>query len=134
MTRTLTDAHLAMLTDKERASLEQARSIASWMDDKIKIGGFGVGLDGILGLIPVLGDLVSAAVGLYHAKLAMDLKLGSGTLAEIVMNLILDFAVGSIPLIGDLADFAYRSHRRNMKLIEKRLVQRLERPDANFRP
>lgn len=127
MATRLTDQHLARLSESERAKIKRARSIASWMDDKLKIGGFGVGLDGVIGLIPIAGDGFSVLMGLYHLKLAQDLKLGAGVSSSIVTNLAADFAVGFIPVLGDLLDFTYRSHRRNMKLIEKKLVERLEK-------
>ncbi len=126
MAKQLTEIHLAKLTEDERAHVERARSIASWMDDKISIGGFGVGLDGLIGLIPVGGDAISALIGLYHYWLAGKLKLGFGTQLSILINITLDFLVGAVPLIGDLIDFAFRSHRRNMKLIERKLAEKLE--------
>ena len=126
MAKQLTEAHLAKLNEDERAHVERARSIASWMDDKISIGGFGVGLDGLIGLIPVGGDAISALIGLYHFWVAGKLKLGFGTQLSILINLALDFLVGAVPLIGDLIDFAFRSHRRNMKLIERKLAEKLE--------
>lgn len=122
----LTEKHLAQLTDDQRREFDRARAVASWMDDRLKIGGFGVGLDGIVGIIPVAGDLLSASMAIFHLQLASKLRLGAGTMMGIVFNTLADFLIGAVPIVGDLLDFAFRSHRRNMKLIERRLAERLE--------
>ena len=131
METTLTDAQLRQLSEDERRHFERARSVSSWMDDKFKIFGFGVGLDGLIGLVPVVGDTVSAGFGLYHLSLAKKLGLGTGTQARIVWNLIIDYLVGLVPQVGDFLDFGYRSHRKNMRLIEKQLAKRLEGRDGH---
>lgn len=126
MGKQLTDDHFQRLSDVEQATLKRARLLAEWMDDKISVAGFGIGLDGIIGLIPVGGDVVTALIGLYHLHIARSLKLGLGTQASLLINILLDFVIGFVPILGDLLDFAYKSHRRNLKLIERKLAERLE--------
>lgn len=117
---------LDRLTPDEQQKLKQARTLAIWMDERFKIGGFGIGLDGIVGFIPVFGDLFTGAFGLYHLYIAAQLRLDASVLASIVVNTLADIFVGFIPGLGDAIDFLYRSHRRNLKLIERKLEERLE--------
>lgn len=126
MSKQLPDHVFERLTVREQALLRRGRKLAEWMDDKISIGGIGLGLDGLIGLIPVGGDVAAALIGLYHVHLARELKLSIGTQISIVGNVVLDFLIGLVPVLGDVFDFAFRSHRRNMKLIERKLAQRVE--------
>jgi hypothetical protein len=80
-----------------------------------------VGLDAIVGLIPVAGDLVSAAVGLYLVWEARNLGMSKFQLARMTANVGFDSLVGAIPVAGDLFDFVFRSNSRNLKLIRRYL-------------
>ncbi|PEQ14150.1 hypothetical protein B2G71_00585 [Novosphingobium sp. PC22D] len=80
-----------------------------------------VGLDAILGLVPVAGDLVSAALGLYLVWEARNLGMSKFQLARMVTNVGVDTALGAVPLAGDLFDFVFRSNSRNLKIIRKHL-------------
>tara|TARA_Y100000052_G_scaffold27194_1_gene34052 strand:+ start:30560 stop:30958 length:399 start_codon:yes stop_codon:yes gene_type:complete len=115
------------LTEDQLKSLETARGIARLMDDQFRIGGIGIGLDGIIGIIPGIGDAFTTAMGVYHMKLADELGMGWGTKAQMAGNLGLDFVIGLVPLLGDFLDFGFKSHRRNMNLIEKKLEKRWKR-------
>mgnify|MGYP001556373513 CR=1 FL=1 len=63
------------LTDEERAALDRANAVASWLDDKIKILGFVVGLDGLIGLVPVAGDVFAAIMGPFTSTLRANIIL-----------------------------------------------------------
>lgn len=115
---------LEHLSTEDAIAVERARALARLMDDRFRIAGFGFGLDGLIGLVPVVGDFFSSAMGLFHLKLARQLRLGIGTYLKIVLNLIIDLIIGFIPLLGDFFDFGFKSHRRNMKLIEKKITHR----------
>jgi hypothetical protein len=80
-----------------------------------------VGLDALLGLVPVAGDLVSAGIGLYLVAQARDLGASRWLQARMVGTLLLDAAVGAVPIAGDLADVYFKAHRRNLKLLQKTL-------------
>ncbi|MAI90346.1 DUF4112 domain-containing protein [Ponticaulis sp.] len=116
-----------VLTPEQEQALQQARALARLMDDQFSIGGFGIGLDGIIGLIPGVGDLFTSAMGMYHISLAEKLGMGWGTKAQMMANLGVDFVIGLVPLLGDFLDFGFKSHRKNMRLIEKKLEKRFRR-------
>lgn len=80
-----------------------------------------VGLDAIAGLIPVAGDLVTAAMGLYLVWEARNLGMSKWQLARMLGNVGVDSLVGAVPVAGDLFDLFYRSNSKNLRIIRKHL-------------
>lgn len=80
-----------------------------------------VGLDAIAGVIPIAGDLVTAAMGLYMVWEARNLGMPRWQLWRMIANVGLDTAIGAIPVAGDLFDLLYRSNTRNLRIIRKHL-------------
>lgn len=80
-----------------------------------------VGLDVLIGLVPVLGEIVTTAMGAYIVWEARNLGLPKWKLARMGLNVLFDTAIGAIPLVGDLADVAFRSNTRNLKIILKHI-------------
>lgn len=80
-----------------------------------------VGLDALLGLLPVGGDVISGALGLYLVWEARNLGMSKWQQARMIAHVGFDTLVGSVPLAGDLFDFLYRSNSRNLKIIRSHL-------------
>ncbi len=80
-----------------------------------------VGLDAIVGLVPVAGDLVTAAMGLYLVWEARNLGMTRWRQWRMIANIGFDTALGAVPLAGDLFDLVYRSNTRNLRVIRKHL-------------
>jgi hypothetical protein len=80
-----------------------------------------VGLDSILGLIPVVGDVVTASMGAWLVWEARNLGMSKFQLTRMAGNVGFDAAIGAIPLVGDLFDFAFRSNSRNLRILKKHL-------------
>lgn len=80
-----------------------------------------VGLDAIAGLVPVAGDLLTAAMGLYLVWEARNLGMPKWRLVQMTANVGFDTAVGAIPVAGDLFDLLFRSNSRNLKIIRRHL-------------
>ncbi|OLP54407.1 hypothetical protein BJF92_19410 [Rhizobium rhizosphaerae] len=99
--------------------IRRLSSIARLMDTAVGIPGTRVrfGADSVLGLVPILGDGAGALVGLYIVNEARRLGLPSEKLARMMGNLAMDSVVGSVPLLGDLFDVYFKSHRRNVQII-----------------
>lgn len=76
-----------------------------------------IGLDALFGLVPVLGEAVTAAMGAYIMWEARNLGLPKWKLARMGANVLFDTAIGAIPLIGDAADFLFRSNTKNLKIL-----------------
>lgn len=78
-----------------------------------------VGLDSVVGLIPVVGDLITAAMGAWLIWEARNLGMSKFHLARMAGNVGFDTLVGAIPLAGDLFDLAFRSNTRNLRIVKK---------------
>ena len=80
-----------------------------------------IGLDAVAGLVPVLGDLVTAAMGAYIVWEASNLGMPKWKLWRMAGNVVFDSAVGAIPVVGDVFDFLFRSNTRNLKIVRRHL-------------
>ena len=80
-----------------------------------------IGLDSIVGLIPVVGDVVTAAMGAYIVWEARNLGMSKLQLTRMAANVGFDTALGAIPLVGDVFDFFWRSNSKNLRIIRKHL-------------
>lgn len=78
-----------------------------------------VGLDSIVGLVPVVGDVVTAAMGAWLVWEARNLGMSKFHLTRMIANVGVDTALGAIPLVGDLFDFAFRSNTRNLRIVKR---------------
>lgn len=105
-------------------ALERARVWARLLDRRFRLGPVPVGLDPVLGLIPGLGDLVTVAGGIVMVVSAHQLGLSAWVKAKIVGYTAVDFLVGSIPVLGDIFDFAYTAHIYSLRAIEQGLERR----------
>lgn len=83
-----------------------------------------VGLDAIIGLVPVVGDFVAGALGAYIVWEARNLGLPKWKLWRMAGNVVFDTALGAVPVAGDLFDFLYRSNTRNLRIIKRHLDKR----------
>lgn len=112
------------LTHEER--LNQVRMIARMMDDSFRVPGTKIrfGLDTILGLVPGLGDVVTSAISLLIVHHAWQSGASKLTIARMLGNVAVDFLIGSVPVAGDLFDFAWKANRRNARLLEAHLNKR----------
>lgn len=88
---------------------------------EVPLVGRKVGLDALLGLIPVAGDALAAVMGLYIVWEARNLGMSRWHLWRMTANVGFDALIGAVPVVGDLFDFVYRSNSRNLKLIRKHL-------------
>ena len=80
-----------------------------------------IGLDSIVGLIPVVGDIITASMGAWLVWEARNLGMSKFQLARMAANVGVDTALGAIPLVGDLFDFAFRSNSRNLAIVKRYL-------------
>lgn len=78
-----------------------------------------IGLDVILDLIPVVGDLVAAAMGAWIVWEARNLGMSKWHLARMSGNVGIDFLLGAIPWIGAIPDFFFRSNSRNLRIVKR---------------
>jgi hypothetical protein len=94
---------------------------AWWLDDCLTIPGtrFRFGLDAIIGLLPVAGDVVAAGISALTIARAARAGVPRRVLLTMVRNVVVDFAGGLIPGLGDVFDTLFKSHRRNFELLRR---------------
>jgi len=80
-----------------------------------------VGLDSIVGLVPVAGDILTAGMGAWLVWEARNLGMSKLQLARMAGNVGTDTLLGAIPMVGDLFDFVFRSNTRNLRIIRRHL-------------
>ena len=80
-----------------------------------------VGLDAVAGLVPVLGDLLAAALGAYLVWEASNLGLPKWKLWRMAGNVAFDSAIGAVPVAGDVFDLLFRSNSRNLRIVKRHL-------------
>lgn len=111
--------HPRALTPQQQRVVDRLQTVATLMDSQFAIPGIGyrIGWDGLIGLIPGVGDLASTAISLYIISEAQKLGVSRWTTARMVGNVAIDAVVGAIPVLGDLFDMAYKANLRNLRLL-----------------
>ena len=109
-------------TEVTRELLE-LRRFANLLDEafRIPIIGYRVGLEPLLGLVPVVGDVSGFILSGYLIVRAARLGLPRELVVRMVTNALLDAAIGSIPVVGDVFDFFWKVNKRNLRLVERYL-------------
>lgn len=100
---------------------KRAEKFAKLMDNQFRFLGFRFGLDPILGFFPGAGDAVTLVLSSYILWIAHKAELSTDIKLKMARNIIIDFLIGSIPLLGDLADFFYKANTQNLALLKKEL-------------
>jgi hypothetical protein len=120
---TLHSAPIRNHAERRRRARERLIRLSHLMDAAVEIPILRtrVGLDAVLGLVPVAGDLFSAGIGLFLVAQARELGASRWLQARMIGNLLADAALGAVPLAGDIADVYFRAHLRNLKLLQKEL-------------
>jgi hypothetical protein len=119
--------------DKVRRSLQQ---LAWLLDSSIRVPGtrLTIGLDPLIGLFPVIGDLLGVALSSYILSQAARLGAPRSVLSRMAFNIAVEGVVGIVPLAGDVFDAAFKANQRNVRLLDAWLDQpkRTERASRAF--
>jgi Domain of unknown function (DUF4112) len=117
------DFQFQRYTAGQPAEVEQSLERLGWlMDDLVRVPvlGWRFGLDALLGLIPGVGDTATSLVSFYILASAVRYRVPKITLLRMGLNIGIDYVVGSLPLVGDLFDAAWKSNQMNVELLRKR--------------
>ena len=118
------------MNDEEKEILEEKltrlRQLSENLDESFTIPGTNIkfGIDALIGLVPGGGDLIGGLFSLYLLRTAIKMKLPKSAILSIMFNIIIDTTIGIVPVIGDIFDIFWKSNKRNMRIIEKHLVNR----------
>lgn len=121
--RRMADMNIMAKSDDPAAIRQRVEVMEKLLERSFTIPGtkVPVGLDSIIGLIPVIGDVVTAAMGAYIVWEARNLGLSKFKLFRMAVNVAIDTLLGAVPLVGDAFDFFWRSNSRNLRIIRKHL-------------
>lgn len=115
----------ANASPEERAALQRTRTVAQLLDDAIPVPGidYRIGIDPLIGLLPVSGDIVTGVIGLYVVAEAALVRAPPALLARMLFNLVADIAIGTIPIIGNVFDAVWKANVRNVELFEEYVAE-----------
>jgi len=121
----------ASRAERFRAAERRIGRVTRMLDELVSVPGtpVKVGLDPVIGLVPLVGDAVAAGVGAWVIAEAARFGVPRVVLGRMVLNLLVDLGIGAIPLIGDLYDLLFRSNSRNLDLFRRHALD----PDASTR-
>lgn len=104
----------------DNADVQARLKRLSWvMDNSIRLPtGHRIGIDGLIGLIPGVGDAVGAAISGYFVVQAARLNVPKPIMARMLLNIVTEAIVGAVPVLGDLFDLAFKANARNYHLLE----------------
>ena len=99
------------------------RRLAWLLDECIPLpGGYRIGIDGLIGLVPGAGDAAGAAISMAIVAAAGRRGVPTAVLLRMMANIFIELVIGAIPLVGDLFDFAWKANSRNLGLMERAAV------------
>ena len=110
-------------TTSQPADVDKGLERLAWlMDDlfRVPVLGWRFGLDALIGLVPGLGDTSTALVSFYILAAAVRYRVPKVTILRMALNVVIDYAFGSVPVVGDFADAWFKSNRKNLDLLRKR--------------
>jgi len=121
-----------MIGPSQEESIARLEALAKLMDGAFVIPGTNtrVGLDGLIGLIPGIGDVVSGVISSYLIWEARRLGVSKWVMARMIGNTFIDTTVGAIPFAGDIFDVMFRANMKNMMLLRGHLEKKGYRPSA----
>ena len=115
----------SMNYDDVAASVARVEALARLMDSQFKFPGTDVkfGLDAVIGIVPVAGDLISQIISSYIIWEARRLGVSRLTMARMIGNSVIDTLIGSIPVAGDAFDVIFRANLKNLSLLKAHLAK-----------
>lgn len=107
-------------------SVARLEALAKLMDGAFVIPGTNIrmGLDGLIGLVPVAGDMVSGLISTYMIWEARQLGAPRWLIARMLANTLLDTTIGAVPVLGDAFDVMFRVNMKNMALLRRHLEKK----------
>jgi hypothetical protein len=124
--RVIIPARQGIFGDDAASRIQRVRVLAKLLDNSISVPGtrWKFGFDAIIGLIPVVGDMIGAVLSGYIVLEAARAEVPPFTLARMLVNVGIDALLGSVPAVGDVFDAVWKANIKNVALLENHLVVR----------
>jgi len=122
-----------MSNDAKLAKLQKLRKISDLWDRSLSVPGtnFKVGLESLVGLLPVGGDVIGILLSVYILFQAIQFRLPPSILFRMLFNILLDGVVGSVPIVGDIFDTTWKANTKNVNLLEAHIREPIRSQKTN---
>lgn len=101
--------------------LQLATIITELLENRFNFLGLKFGLDPLLGLIPGIGDFIGLFLSLYLLWIGVRMNLPSEKISKMFSNIVFDFVLGLIPVVGDVGDFVFRANSKNLEILRSHM-------------
>lgn len=99
--------------------LKTAEDIANFLDGKFRFFKLRFGMNGIFGLIPFVGDFLVSFLSLYIVWIGIQMRLPFPAISQMLSNILTNFLIGLVPVIGDFVDFFHHANLKNLKILKQ---------------
>lgn len=99
--------------------LKAAESLANFLDGKFKFFKIRFGMNGIFGLVPVVGDFTVSFLSLYLVWIGIKMRLPASAISKMLSNIMTNFLIGLVPVVGDFVDFFNHANLKNLKILKQ---------------
>ncbi len=114
--------------------LLRLKLLSERLDELIKIPGTNqkIGIDALVGTIPILGDFIGVIFSTYIMYSGIKMGVSSKIVTKMAANVAIEFLIGSFPIIGDIFDVLWKANKRNVMLIEEATIENRENYNMNY--
>jgi hypothetical protein len=122
------------MATSDHAALQRVRFLSRLFDERFRLPGTNhrFGLDGIIGLVPGVGDSIGAVVSAYIIIEALRLGIPKRMLLRMLYNMGLDTLLGAVPVVGDVFDVVWKANKKNVALLDEHLQRRIASNDVTY--
>ena len=122
------------IIERNEEKLLRLKLLSERLDELTKIPGTNqkVGIDAIIGLIPILGDFIGAVFSTYIMYSGIKMGVSSKVVTKMAANIAIEFIIGWIPIIGDIFDVLWKANKRNVELIENATAEKQVNEKLNY--
>lgn len=105
--------------------MKMASFLTTLLDEQFTVFGIKFGIDPLLDFIPGIGNFIGVGISLYLVWIGKQMNIPNEALFKMIRNIILDFLLGIIPILGEFADVAFRSNSKNLAILRTYYPQRI---------
>jgi hypothetical protein len=122
------------IIERNEEKLLRLKLLSERLDELTKIPGTNqkVGIDAIIGVIPILGDFIGAVFSTYIMYSGIKMGVSSKVVTKMAANIAIEFIIGWIPIIGDVFDVLWKANKRNVELIEDATAEKQVNEKLNY--